>query len=77
MASSSDITELKRYLVSNGLCPNCSSSQEQQCVALYQLLNSKFQCGTLTSSEMTEMKRLILSNMSCTICMSSQNISRS
>lgn len=77
MASSSDITELKRFLVSNGLCPNCSSSQGQQCVALYQTINSKFQCGTLTPSEMTEMKRLIVSNMSCTICMSSQNESRS
>lgn len=77
MASSLDITELKRFLVSNGLCPNCSSSQEQQCIALYQILNSKFQCGTLIPNEMTEMKRLILSNMSCTICMSSQNVSRS
>ena len=77
MASSSDITELKRYLVSNGLCPNCSSSEEQQCVALYQTLNTKFQYGILTPNEMTEMKRLIVSNMSCTICMSSQNVSRS
>lgn len=51
--------------------------KEGQCIALYQLLNSKFKCGTLTPNEMTEMKRLILSNMSCTICMSSQNVSRS
>ena len=75
MASSSDITEVKRFLVSNGLCANCSS-QEEQCVGLYQQLNSKFKCGTLTASEMTEMKRLILSNMSCVICMSSKNVLR-
>jgi hypothetical protein len=73
MASSSDITEIKRFLISNGLCTNCSVTQEQQCVALYQLLNSKFKCGTLSSNDMSEMKRLILSNMSCMICMNSES----
>ena len=73
MASSSDITEIKRYLIANGLCVNCSSAQGQQCVTLFQLINSKMQSGTLSSNDMTELKRLILSNMSCTICMSTTN----
>jgi hypothetical protein len=73
MASSSDITEIKQYLFANGLCANCASEQGQQCVSLYQLLNSKFPPGTLTSGAVTEMKRLILSNISCTICMSTTN----
>jgi hypothetical protein len=73
MASSSDITEIKRYLIANGLCVNCSSAQGQQCVTLFQLVNSKMQSGTLSSNDMTELKRLILSNMSCAICMSTTN----
>jgi hypothetical protein len=73
MASSSDITEIKRYLIANGLCVNCSSAQGQQCVTLFQLINSKMQSGTLSSNDMTELKRLILSNMSCVICMSTTN----
>ena len=73
MASSSDITELKRYLIANGLCVNCSSAQGQQCVTLFQLINSKMQSGTLSSNDMTELKRLIVSNMSCAICMSTTN----
>ena len=73
MASSSDITEIKRYLIANGLCVNCSSAQGQQCVTLFQLINSKIQSGTLSSNDITELKRLILSNMSCTICMSTTN----
>ena len=73
MASSSDITEIKRYLIANGLCVNCSSAQGQQCVTLFQLINSKMQSGTLPSNDMTELKRLILSNMSCTNCMSTTN----
>ena len=70
MALSSDITEVKRFVVSNGVCVNCS----EVCVGLYE--NSKFQCGGLTGSEITEMKRLILSNMLCVICMSCKNVSR-
>lgn len=70
MASSSDITEVKRFIVSNVLCVNCSEG----CVGLYE--NSKFKCGGLRGSEITEMKRLILSNMLCVICMSSQNVSK-
>ena len=73
MASSSDITEIKRYLIANGLCVNCSSAQGQQCVTLFQLINSKMQSGTLSSNDMTELKRLILSNISCVICMSTTN----
>ena len=73
MASSSDITEIKRYLIANGLCVNCSSAQGQQCVTLFQLINSKMQLGRLSSNDMTELKRLILSNMSCVICMSTTN----
>ena len=73
MASSSDITELKRYLVSNGFCINCSTSQTQQCQTLYDLLNTKIQSGRLSSTDIIELKRLILSNMSCTICMTTQN----
>ena len=71
MASSSDITEVKRFVVSNGVCVNCSEG----CVGLYETL-SKFKCGGLTGSEITEMKRLILSNMLCVICMSCKNVSR-
>jgi hypothetical protein len=73
MASSSDITELKRYLIANGLCVNCSTAQGQQCVTLYELINRKLQLGTILSNDLTELKRLILSNMSCTICMSTTN----
>jgi|LakMenE01Jun11ns_1017448.scaffolds.fasta_scaffold6298868_1 hypothetical protein len=73
MASSSDMTEIKRYLLANGLCANCSIAQGQDCVNLYALVNSKIQAGTLSSNDLTELKRLILSNMSCTICMSTIN----
>ena len=68
MASSSDITELKRYLLSLGLCTNCSNPSGPQCAALYQTLQTRFQSGTLTSSQITEIKRLLLSNISCIIC---------
>jgi hypothetical protein len=73
MASSSDITEIKRYLLANGLCANCLISQGQDCVNLYALVNSKLQAGTISSNDLTELKRLILSNMSCAICMSTTN----
>ena len=77
MASSSDITEIKTYLISNGLCANCSNTQGQNCVSLYGQLNSKYPPGTLTPGMLSEMKRLIQSNMMCAICMSSQNPSSS
>ena len=74
MASSSDITELKRYLVANGLCANCAAAQGQDCVSLYTLANRIYTlAGTISSNDLTELKRLILSNMSCTICMSTTN----
>jgi len=73
MASSSDITEIKRYLLANGLCANCAVAQGQNCVTLYTLVNSKLQAGTISSNDLTELKRLILSNMSCAICMSTTN----
>lgn len=72
MASSSDITEMKRYLLANGQCMNCPSSRCAQCVALYELLGRKSQSGTLSSNDITEIKRLIISNMPCTICMNSK-----
>lgn len=70
MASSSDMTEVKRFVVSMGLSENCVGSV---CV-LYETINSRI-CG-MTASEITEMKRIILSHMPCMICMSSQNVSR-
>ena len=73
MASASDITEIKTYLISNGLCANCANTQGQNCVSLYGQLNSKYPSGTLTPGMLSEMKRLIQSNMMCVICMSSQN----
>ena len=72
MASSSDITEIKRYLTSNGLCANCSVAQGQDCTTLYQMVNSKIQSGTLSSTDITELKRLILSNLPCMFCIGSQ-----
>ena len=72
MASSSDLTEINRYLIANGLCVNCSNAQSQDCTAIYQLLNSKFQSGSLSSTELTEIKRLILSNLPCTVCIGPQ-----
>ena len=72
MASSSDITEMKRYLLANGLCMNCPSSRCAQCVVLYELLNKKSESGTLSSNDMTELKRLVISNMPCAICMNSK-----
>jgi hypothetical protein len=73
MASSSDLTELKSYLISNGLCANCGNTASQNCISLYQQLNSKYPPGSLTPGQLTEMNRLIQSNMMCVICMSSQN----
>jgi hypothetical protein len=73
MASSSDITEIKRYLTANGLCANCAVAQGQNCVTLYALVNSKVQSGTISSNDLTELKRLIVSNISCEICMSTTN----
>jgi hypothetical protein len=72
MASSSDLTEIRRYLTSNGLCANCSNGQGQDCTTLYQMVNSKMQSGALSSTDLTEIKRLILSNLPCTLCIGSQ-----
>jgi len=72
MASSSDITEMKRYLLTNGLSINCPSSGCAQCVALHEILSRKSQSGTLSSNDITELKRLVISNMPCTICTNSK-----